>query len=275
MIREMDPSVALVSASPAARRPRGLYPADVAKPGLVAAAGPDTTAVPSGACGERTAVVNERRRIARELHDGLLQSLTGAALQLEAMLSLVERDPHSARERLRDIQKLIADEQRAVRQWVDSLRRESATTSDLNLADSLGALCRRVSQSGLGIELLGPVGALVPARLRYHVYRLVQEGLSNIARHAHAERAWVEVHSQHDRVRVVLEDNGQGFAFHGRFELGALRARARGPVSLTERIDSLAGKLVLTSSPRGSRIEMTIPCARYRSSASRERPHPT
>jgi len=277
--RPATPSIVPVMGYVGERKPQAMgarasleVPFDSAALDAVVELEPDGSAVVSGERLEHAAVISERHRIARELHDGVLQSLTGAALQLEAMLSLVECSPEDAHERLRDLQQLIVDEQRELRRWVDSLRRQSGIRSCKNLPDSLATLCRHVSHCGLQVELLCRVGTSVPARLRHHVYRLVQEGLSNIARHAHAEHAWVEVRPQRDRIEVVLEDNGKGFSFLGRFELATLRAGALGPVSLIERVDSLAGTLVLTSTPGGSRIEISIPSVALRCSAPPREP---
>src|SRR6266487_3308089 len=70
---------------------------------------------------EQAAMQDERVRLARELHDGVLQSLAGAALQLEAMSRLIEVDPDEARARIKEIEKLIAEEQRELRHWIRKL----------------------------------------------------------------------------------------------------------------------------------------------------------
>src|SRR5689334_21307369 len=105
---------------------------------------------------EQAAMHDERLRLARELHDGVLQSLAGAALQLEAMSRLIDENPGAAHERLRDIEKLIADEQRELRQWIQKLQPtvppSIATGGDL--AAALEKLRQRAEwQWGVRIEM--------------------------------------------------------------------------------------------------------------------------
>jgi len=91
------------------------------------------------------------------------------------------------------------------------------------------------------------------------IYRLVQESLVNVVKHARASVVQVERSLLDDRVRIVVRDNGRGFAFHGRFNLAALNARHIGPVSIKERIASMNGELVVTSATSGSCLEMELP----------------
>ena len=210
---------------------------------------------------ERTATLEERLRLARELHDGVLQSLTGAVLQLEAMSRLVDNDPQAARERLHEIQELIVEEQRELRTWIDGMRHapSASMASHTEVAAALDKLCRRVSRWGPRVEFTGPDVGSVPRILGDQVYRIVEESLSNVTRHAQAQVARVDVKLLPHGVRIVVEDDGCGFAFHGRYDLATLNERRLGPVSLKERIGSLHGALVLTSTLSGSRLEIALP----------------
>jgi len=210
---------------------------------------------------ERTATFEERLRLARELHDGVLQSLTGAVLQLEAISRLVDNDPQAARERLRQIQELIGEEQRELRTWIDGMRQapSASMASHTEVAAALDKLCRRVSRWGPRVEFSGPDVGSVPRILGDQVYRIVEESLSNIARHAQAQVARVDVKLLPHGVRIVVEDDGCGFAFCGRYDLATLNDRRLGPVSLRERIGSLHGALVLTSTLSGSRLDIALP----------------
>jgi signal transduction histidine kinase len=208
------------------------------------------------------AMVDDRVRLARELHDGVLQSLTAAALQLEALSRVIEQNPEGASKRLRDIEEMIADEQRDLRSWIETLKPASRTSmaSNADLVAALEKLCRRVeTQCGLHIHFIASNPAAVPRTLADEIYRLIQEALSNMARHAHAQTGRVEMDVLDARVRIVVADDGCGFPFHGRYDLAALIAHELGPVSLRERVDSLHGDLVLTSRPSGSRLEVTLP----------------
>jgi len=205
--------------------------------------------------------LNERLRLARELHDGLLQALTGATLQLEAALRLVDTDPRRAREQIRDAQELIIERQRELRAWIDGVRHPDAprVAAHANLPAVLQTLCRRVSHWGPRVELAAPDLAHIPASMADDVYRLVEEGLSNVTRHARAKVARVEVRIAGNAIRIVIADDGCGFPFRGRLDLVTLNARNIGPVSLMERVQSLGGALVLASTLSGSRVEIELP----------------
>ena len=205
--------------------------------------------------------LSERLRLARELHDGLLQSLTGASLQLEATLRLMETDPSAARKQLREIQELIIERQRELRAWIESVRHPDAVPANprAELATVLETLCRRVSRWGPRVEFVGHESAAIPAFLGDHVYRLVEEGLSNVTRHAHARFARVDVRRSANSVRVLIADDGCGFPFRGRYDLLALNVRGIGPASMKERVDSLSGTLTLSSTLSGSTLEIHLP----------------
>jgi len=211
---------------------------------------------------ERAAIESERLRLARELHDGVLQALTGATLQLEALSRLIDENPHAARNRLRMIEELIADEQRELRTWIQKLKPTSPAlmASQEELATVLRGLCQRFErQWAIVVELKIPESGMVSRTLGDEIYRLLQEGLSNIGRHAHAQIARVEVRILRDSVRVVIADDGRGFPFSGRYDALALNAQGIGPKSLIARVASLRGSLVVTSTRSGSLVEINLP----------------
>src|SRR5438445_7848736 len=88
---------------------------------------------------QRAAMQDERTRLARELHDGVLQSLTGAALQLEALSRLLEGNPH-VQKRLCEIEQVITGEHRALRAWIENLKSKTATPSMMSYTDLASAL---------------------------------------------------------------------------------------------------------------------------------------
>jgi signal transduction histidine kinase len=211
---------------------------------------------------ERAAMQAERLRLARELHDGVLQSLAGTALELEALASIIGNDPQAACQRLHDIEELIFEEQRELRTWIHGLTLASPAgmASDADLAAALNSLCHRVErQWGLRVRLTVARHQAFSLTLGDQIYRLVQEGLSNIARHARAQVAHVAVGILRDRALVAIADDGRGFRFRGRYDLAALSALQWGPASIRERVALLRGELVLNSTPTGSRLEIRLP----------------
>jgi len=213
---------------------------------------------------ERAATEDERVRLARDLHDGVLQSLAGALLQLETLSRLIDENPQAARKRLRDIGDLIADEQRELRIWISKVKPTSsaAMASSAVLTAALETLCQRAeTQWGLRVNLTTSRG-MIPRGLGDEVYRLVQESLVNVERHASAECVDVGLQITRDRVHITIADDGVGFPFHGRYDLATLVEKFLGPRSLKERVASLRGELVLTSTLLGSKLEMSLPINR-------------
>jgi signal transduction histidine kinase len=213
---------------------------------------------------ERAAMLDERLRLARELHDGVLQSLTGAILHLEALSRLIETDPEAARKRLRAIEDLIAEEQRELRVWVEKQQPSASRSvaSGAEIATAMEKLRERVEwQWGLHVDLTVSERGTIPRQLGDDVYRLVQEALTNVGRHARARSARVSIvlSTGSDPVHIIVTDDGCGFPFRGRFDLAELASRRIGPKSLRDRIASLRGELVLTSELSGSRLEISLP----------------
>jgi signal transduction histidine kinase len=210
---------------------------------------------------ERATMEDERERLARELHDGVLQSLAAVRLQLDAVARLIDENPQAAQKRLLDIGNLIANEQRDLRTWIGKLRPATAASmaSSAELAVALETLCQQAETlSGLRVGLTTSRG-MIRRALGDEVYRLVQEALANVAQHARAQCVDVGLQITRDRVHITVTDDGVGFPFHGRYDLATLVEKYLGPRSLKERVASLHGELILTSTLHGSKLEMSLP----------------
>jgi signal transduction histidine kinase len=211
---------------------------------------------------QQEAIRDERTRLARDLHDGVLQMLTGAALRLETASGLIDKDPDAARLHIQAVCELITSEQRELRLLIQKLKPAAATSlaSVPELGTALEELRDHIGSHGaLRIKLVICGRGGIPRTLGDHVYRIVQEGLTNVARHANAEVASVVVGVLFDKLCITVKDNGCGFPFHGRYDLASLIARELGPVSLRERVAALRGQLILNSSVKGSSLEITLP----------------
>ena len=203
--------------------------------------------------------------LARDLHDGLLQALTGVGLQIEVARGLVDTDRSAAVERLRDVQRLLAAEQRDLRMLLRDLKPiPEGAEPETTLAGRLEELCRRVErQWGLTIMLeTEPDLGRLPRELARDVQFMVHEAVINAARHGGAKAVEVRVEAGPDRVRLLVADNGRGLPFHGRREHAALRVPGSGPVTLWSRIDQLGGTLTIDSSTQGVRLEIVLPLER-------------
>ncbi len=209
---------------------------------------------------EKAATREERTRLAHELHDGLLQSLTGLALQLHAVSRLLDTDFEAARRRLNEIRSLIAAEQRELRAWITNVSAPEVMETNGELVAALKKVCRRAEwQWRFSCELVMNATASIPQTLGDHIYRIVQEGLNNAGRHARAQRVRIAIAVRPDRIDIELEDDGVGFPFHGEYDLARLTAFDIGPRSLKERVGSLGGSLLLTTGLSGSRLQITLP----------------
>jgi signal transduction histidine kinase len=209
-----------------------------------------------------SAAVEERVRLARELHDGVLQALTGACLRLEAIHPLLHTDKAEVQRRLREAQDMLAQEQRALRFFIQEIRPALAAGNDgaAGLPDQLGELFLRI-KSVWNLHVDGDVAATADlrGRLVHEVYRIVQEALVNAARHGGATAARVQAVREPGNLRVVVSDTGRGFKFWGRFTMEQLDREQLGPVTLKERVAALGGTLMIESNDRGARVEVTIP----------------
>jgi signal transduction histidine kinase len=214
---------------------------------------------------QQAAVTEERLRLARNLHDGLLQSLTGMSLQMAAVRRLLEENLHAARDHLLEIQRLIAEEQRDLRFLVRELKSATldASAGDFNLTSRLAAASEQIErQWGLRVELSAKLSEpQLPTGLAHEIYYIVHEALVNAARHACASTVRVEIEGQNDHVQISVADNGCGFSFRGRYTLPALIALQLGPVMLRDRVASLGGTLALDSTAAGSRLVICLSLA--------------
>jgi len=206
-----------------------------------------------------TASAEERLRISRELHDGIVQSLGGVGLQLQAIRTQLAGEP-AAVERLTHVQRVVEHDQRELRAIVRELRPHDPRDGRTIVAGELERMQERYAlEWALEVNVDVPVSTEMPARLAHELCRIINESLANAARHGRASRAEISVASNNGAIHVRVADNGCGFAFGGRLDLDALDQAGSGPRTLKERVRSLEGSLVVDSSPRGAAIEVTVP----------------
>ena len=214
---------------------------------------------------KQTAATEERVRLACDLHDGLLQSLTGMALQLQAVQRLLHEDPLTAKERLRDLQTLVASEQRGLRLFVREMKSLWLIPPEPEgrLAVRLEQLAQRIQREwGLRVELsMGEAIVQLPGDMTQQIYLIVREALLNAARHAKASAIRVTLRAENEHVRILVADNGCGFSFRGCYDHAKLTEMKLGPVSLKGRIASLGGSLAIDSTDAGARLDIRLPLA--------------
>jgi signal transduction histidine kinase len=212
------------------------------------------------------AALEARVRVARDLHDSLLQAHTGAALQLLVARRLVERDPVEGRARLEEVQRALERGELEMRSFIRRLRPEEGSDGHAKyspLSDRLELLRRRLSQQwGVKMVLRQQGADNLSEAMAENVYRLAQEGLLNAARHADASLIKIDLTVEDDNLWLGIGDDGRGFAFQGTYNLATLRKMGQGPLTLSERVSSLRGELMLKSTENGAQILITLPLAR-------------
>ena len=210
------------------------------------------------------AATEERIRLARDLHDGVLQSFTGIALRLAAARRRFEEAPGAALQALEEVQRLIALEQRDLRFFIEELKPSPPGPGGepQGLAARLGELAQRVEREWdrrVELEAQALDGRL-PEALGREVYHLVREALVNAIRHGDASEMRVRVEDAGaGRLSISVEDNGGGFPFAGRHSGEELAAMGAGPRTLRERVAALGGSLAVESGPQGARVLVELP----------------
>lgn len=200
----------------------------------------------------------ERKKISRDLHDEVAQTLAGINMQLEALKEASEVGGAELRKRIARTQLLVARSVRLVHRYARELR--PALLDDLGLIPALRSYIRDL-----------PGGRALTVRFKAHpgvedldknrctvIYRFVQEALTNICRHARAQSATVDIVTEGDAVRVEVHDDGKSFSvpdFPSPDSSGRL-----GLIGMRERVEMVGGVFTIESSPgKGTRVRAVIP----------------
>ncbi|MBI3404573.1 MAG: hypothetical protein HY046_03850 [Acidobacteria bacterium] len=203
-------------------------------------------------------VESERGRISHDLHDGILQTLLGLNLRLEVLRRKLS-DSGTATE-LSEIQQTLQQESQELRRIVNDLRPQRVASADLHeMMRNLGERFR--AESAIPLELLAEaVSAEVSDRISRELFQIYREALHNIKKHAGATHVVVKLWQDEAKVCLMVDDNGKGFSFAGRFTSDELDRLRLGPISIKERTRSIGGVLTVESNPgHGARITVEVP----------------
>lgn len=205
----------------------------------------------------RLAIVDERDRISRDLHDSVIQAIYAQTLALDDVPDLVETDPTEAARRVDDSIDALHAVIRDIRNFIFGLRPVLLESGDL--ADGLEHLATELRRNGgvsVELDVAAPESlADLPIELVAELLAVTREALSNIARHASASRARVAVAAGTDRLRLEIHDDGIGFDAAARVEGGH-----HGLANMQARTRAAGGTFAVTSTPgEGTRIIITIP----------------
>ncbi|MEZ4518876.1 MAG: sensor histidine kinase [Chloroflexota bacterium] len=214
---------------------------------------------------EELATIQERNRLAREIHDNLGHYLTVVNVQIKAAQAVMDKDPERAGSALDKAQQLTQEGLNAVRQSVFALR--ESPLGGHSLPDAINALAQEMQASGIvcTFEIAGDPRLLDP-RIDLTLYRTAQEALTNVRKHARASRVEIVLdYNNPDNVTLSISDNGIGTVMvedDHRF----------GILGLQERVRQLGGELAIETAPgQGFRLTISLPTA---VSAASEQPVP-
>jgi signal transduction histidine kinase/ligand-binding sensor domain-containing protein len=203
------------------------------------------------------AVLQERNRIARELHDNLAQEILGVSVQLEIVTRFLNSSPEAARTHLDRARALVRSSMAEARRYVWDLRSQSLDDRDLPAA--LAEMTRRLTaESGVHTQFeVGGTLRPLPKQVENNLLRIGQEAVNNAVRHARAENVSVRLVFDATSVRLNIKDDGRGFdpevqgnGAGGHFGLVGMRERAR----------EMGGEVRVASGPgEGCEVEVNVP----------------
>lgn len=184
---------------------------------------------------------DERRRLRRDLHDGIGPALAGMTLKVDAADNQIESDPAAASALLVELREQLQDTVGSLRQLVHDLR--PPALDELGLVAAVRAQARQFEQGGLNVRVdVANVPAALPAAVEVAAYRIVQEALTNVVRHSGARNCVVSLVATHDLV-VTVRDDGAG--------LPPTHRPGVGLSSMRERVLELGGHVTVSGAPGG------------------------
>jgi len=203
---------------------------------------------------QRGAAVEERHRLARELHDGVKQHLFGVNLATSAALNLLDTDSESTRAKLLEAKDLSREAQAEMEALLNELRPVGLDERGLvsALTDYLATFERR---EGIAVDWQPLEDPKLPLIYEQALFRVAQEALTNVTRHAEATQITVELQIKPDTVTLVVADDGKGF------DLAARQTKTTmGLQGMQERLAGLEGTLTIdTSQGAGTRLVAQLP----------------
>jgi signal transduction histidine kinase len=206
------------------------------------------------------AVEAERSRISRDLHDGILQTLLSLNIQLGVLRQKTTQTPEQACAELGSLQKTVQQESEELRRFVTDLRPLRVESADMREL-MLGFAERFRNEQGMGVDLfIEDRNLTLPDRICRELFQIYRESLHNVKKHANASHVVVKLGQDEAKVFLVIDDNGRGFSFSGRYTSEELDRLRLGPISIKERTRGVGGTLTVESNPgHGARLTVEIP----------------
>lgn len=204
----------------------------------------------------------ERTRLARELHDGAIQSLIAVEMQLDVLRRQSGTQAPVVNAELGRIQKLMREEVLKLRELMQAMKSFEVNADRLVafISDTVERFRRETGISAVFVSELEKVE--LPQKVCRELARIVQESLVNVRKHSGARNVLVRMSRRGGNLLLTIEDDGRGFAFSGTLTDSELEATGKGPAVIRERVRLLTGELTIESNPgHGARLEVRIPPA--------------
>ncbi len=202
----------------------------------------------------------ERARVARELHDGVIQSLIGIEMRLEVLRGQEPLRSMPAGGELARLQTMVRDEVLNLRELMQQMRPLEFDPEEM--LDHLADMVQRFGRdTGITARFATDLKEVDLARnVCFELTRIVQEGLVNVRKHSAARSVLVRFSARGGFWILDIDDDGRGFPFQGRLKQDDLDARRVGPTIIKERVRSIGGQLSIETAPgRGARLEVLVP----------------
>ncbi len=200
-----------------------------------------------------TAVVEERQRLARELHDAVSQQLFAISMTATAVSRTLDQDFDKAKRQIELIEEMASAAQSEMRALLLHLR--PIHLEGKRLAQAIPELVQEMrAKVPVDIQLDMEEDLPLNKGMENHLFRIVQEAMSNTLRHARATKMGIELHRRGDAVRLGIRDNGVGF------DLNDKKQASYGLMNMEERVNELGGSFQVATAPgKGTRIEIRVP----------------
>jgi NarL family two-component system sensor histidine kinase LiaS len=200
-----------------------------------------------------SAVVEERQRLARELHDAVSQQLFAISMTATAVSRTLEQDFERAKRQIELIEEMASVAQSEMRALLLHLR--PIHLEGKRLAQAIPELVQEMkAKVSIDISLDMDQDLSLNKGMENHLFRIVQEAMSNTLRHARASRMGIELHRRGDTVKLVVRDNGVGFNVEEK------KHASYGMMNIEERVNELGGSFHVVSAPgKGTRLEIRVP----------------
>jgi signal transduction histidine kinase len=202
----------------------------------------------------------ERARVARDLHDGVIQSLHAIGFRLYALRAQKTIEACERDQELREIQQLVQSEAVNIRNLIQQLK--PLDFDPRHLVDFLAGMIERYKyDTGIAANFVCDLrDTAFPPRLCREVAAIVQEALVNVAKHSGAKNVLIRLALHEEAWILTIDDDGRGFEFCGRFSHSELEEARRGPMIIKDRVRAIGGELSIDTRPgRGARLEIKIP----------------